>query len=273
VHILSVQRICCVLSLNVFTAKHELMNPLFPFRPADDAAVATWVTNRLQGFATSVVSIVPAEFPAYARIYHPAWRTINGIRAPVRWSEVAKANKRIAHRRMQWPGIMGSYHVSQNQAPPASSDTSFENPSEGSLPLEVARTLWQVLAPYTRTATTCWFAVWEGFGCLPAEIRSTPSFAIPERQLHLFWASIEAIEVSFCDPPFYHQSANLWWPDDQAWCVSTEIDFMTTYMAGTDEAIAALMAHADLEVDVVEPWDGVTWASDTINPTLPEDSP
>jgi hypothetical protein len=229
--------------------------------------------NRLQGFATSVVSIVPAEFPAYARIYHPARRTINGIRTPVRWFEVAKANHRVAHPRMQWPSITSSYPVNQNQASPASPYISFENPSEGSLPLEVARPLWQVLASYTTTAVTCWFAVWEGFGCLRAVVRSSPSFTIPERRLHLLQASIEAIEASFCEPLHYHQSANLWWPDDQAWCVSTEIDFMTTYIAGTDEAIAALMAHADLEIDVVEPLDGVTWASDTINPTLPEDSP
>jgi hypothetical protein len=248
------------------------MNHLFPFKPADNAAAATWVANGLQGFATSVVSIVPAGFPAYARIYHPAWRTIKGIRTPVRWSEVAKANNRVAHRRMQWPGIMGSYRVNRSPAAPASSDISFEDPSQGSLPPELARLFWRVLESHTRTPATCWFAVWEGFGCLAAEVRSSRSFAIPERQLHLLWASIEAIEASFCDPQFYHQSANLWWPDDQAWCVATEIDFMTTYVAGTDEAIVALMACADLEVDVVEPADGVTWASDTINPTLPEGS-
>ena len=39
-----------------------------------------------------------------------------------------------------------------------------------------------------------------------------------------------------------------------------EIDFTTTYVAGTDEAIAALRAHTGLDVDVVEPSDGVTWS-------------
>lgn len=48
------------------------------------------------------------------------------------------------------------------------------------------------------------------------------------------------------------QSANLWWPDDRAWCVATEIDFMTTYIAGTAEAIAAIVARADLEADIDE---------------------
>jgi hypothetical protein len=216
------------------------------------------------------MSIVPAGFPAYARIYHPAWRMINGTRTPVRWSEVAKANHRIAHRRMQWPGIMGSDPHYQNP-----SEISFLTnfPNEGSLPPEVARPLWQVLAAFTTTAGTCWFAVWEGWGCLAADVQKSPSFAIPERRLHLFWASIEAIEASFCHvPPFYHQSANLWWPDDQAWCVATEIDFMSTYVAGTEEAIAALMARSDLEIDIVEPSDGVTWASDIFNPILPEGS-
>lgn len=243
------------------------MSRLFPFKPADNAAAAAWVINGLQGFAESVVSIVPAGFPAYARVYHPAWRTFDQARTPVRWSEVATASRRVAHRQMQWPGISGSY-----QAPPAWADTSFQNPDEGSLPPEVARPLWQVLAAYTTTAARCWFAVWEGFGCLAADVLSGPSFTIPNRRLFLFQAPIEASEVSFCEPPFYHQSANLWWPDDRAWCVATEIDFMSTYVAGPAEAIAALAARADLEVDRVEPADGVTWASDTLNPAPPAGS-
>ena len=55
------------------------MNRSFPFRPADNAAAAAWVTNGLLGFAESVVSIVAAGFPAYARIYHPARGTINEV--------------------------------------------------------------------------------------------------------------------------------------------------------------------------------------------------
>lgn len=112
----------------------------------------------------------------------------------------------------------------------------------------------------------CWFGVWDGFGCLAPEVRSSPSFAIPGRRLFLFRASIEAIEASLCGPLFHHQSANLWWPENRAWCAATEIDFMTTYVAGPAEAIAGLLARAELEVDEVEPGDGVTWASDTLNP-------
>lgn len=146
------------------------MSKLFPFQQASDITAAAWVTNSLQGFATNVVSIVPAGFPAYARIYHPAWRTQNNARSQVRWSEMAQANNRVAHRAMQWPSILGSYDFSQQHLQSATSDILLEQPNEGSLPPEMARLLWQVLAHHTTTAATCWFAVWEGFGCLTKEV-------------------------------------------------------------------------------------------------------
>ena len=243
------------------------MKTIAPFVPATDTAAARWITNHLHGFADSVVSIVPAGFSAYARIYHPAWQTSNGQRTVVRWSDVAAATQRVAHRQMQWPNIVGSH----SPAHPPVFDDSFEPPSEGSVTPDVSRPLWQTLAPHTTTPESCWFAVWEGFGCLSTVVRLSPSFAIPNRQLHLFHGSVEAIEASFCDPPLGHQSANLWWPRDRAWCIATEIDFMTTYVAGTNAAIAALLTCTELEVDQVEPTDGVKWASDTINP-LPSQS-
>lgn len=236
------------------------MNAAFPFRPADDAAPAAWVIDRLRGFAESVVSIVPAGFAAYARVYHPPSRMIDGAWAPVRWADVARATNRTPHRQMQWPSILGTF-----QAQPNSIEASFQPPSEGHLPREIARSLWQTLAGHTTTSERCWFAVWEGSGALRADVRSAPSFEIPHRRLHLFTASIQASEASFDEPPF-EQSANLWWPDDRAWCVATEIDFMTTYIGGSALAIAEIVARPELEANVVEPSDGVSWASDTINP-------
>ncbi len=40
---------------------------------------------------------------------------------------------------------------------------------------------------------------------------------------------------------------NLWWPDDGAWFVATEIDFVSTYLAGGTEAIQAVLTEPDLE--------------------------
>lgn len=244
------------------------MNSSFPFRPAADTSAAQWVIDGLQGFAESVVSLVPAGFPAYVRVYHPTWHTTSETRTALRWSEVARANNRVAHRQMQWPSIIGSYKLYQSSTLPFLSADSYEHPNEGSLPIEVARSLWQALAPHTTTPDRCWFAVWDGFGDLRPGVQSAPAFDLPHRRLHLFSGAVEAIETSFCgvsDWPRY-QSANLWWPDDHAWCVATEIDFVTTYIAGTHEAVTTVVGDTALESDVVEPSDGVSWRSDTVNP-------
>jgi len=53
--------------------------------------------------------------------------------------------------------------------------------------------------------------------------------------------------------------------------VATEIDFNTTYIAGTQRLVDALLACKELEVyQVVEPTDGVAYDGDTLNP-IPDD--
>ena len=68
------------------------------------------------------------------------------------------------------------------------------------------------------------------------------------------------------------QSANLWWPDDRAWFVATDIDLMTTYVGGSAACIADLLAADGLEAAVVPADQRVTWDADTVNP-LPADAP
>jgi len=128
-----------------------------------------------------------------------------------------------------------------------------------------------------------------------------PAFEIPARKFHLFAGPLEAIEATFCTAdhdeavsmgtfvaynleeesledvqagladwvaslePSY-QSVNLWWPEDRAWCVATEIDFNTTYVAGTQRLVDVLLACETLEVYQVELTDGVAYNGDTLNP-------
>lgn len=82
--------------------------------------------------------------------------------------------------------------------------------------------------------------------------------------------SCEEVQAGLADwvaslEPSY-QSANLWWPADRAWCVATEIDFNTTYIAGTQGLVDALLACEALEVHQVEPTDGAAYGGDTLNP-------
>ncbi|HVF75941.1 MAG TPA: hypothetical protein VM938_12925 [Acidimicrobiales bacterium] len=199
------------------------------------------MVERLITFAVDVTSVVPSGFARYARVFHPH----DGRR----WAEVAAANGRVVHREMQWHAIGGD----PNDAP-----------YDGTVPVELQAPLVATLRAHTTTPDRCWFAVWEGFGGIAPEVHAAPSLEIPGRRLHLFTGPIEAVGESFCEPP-WRQSANLWWPDDRAWCVATEIDFCWTYVGGSADCIDAVLARPELEALEAKPSDGITIDADTVN--------
>jgi hypothetical protein len=49
------------------------------------------------------------------------------------------------------------------------------------------------------------------------------------------------------------QSPTAWWPDDRAWCVATDVDGFSTYIAGTQECIGALARDPRLEIVPAQP--------------------
>jgi hypothetical protein len=75
--------------------------------------------------------------------------------------------------------------------------------------------------------------------------------------------------VNFAAEPF-EQSANLWWPADRAWLVCTDIDLVSTYVAGSAACIAELLSHPDLEAAPAEAKQKVTWDADQVNPPPPD---
>jgi hypothetical protein len=101
-------------------------------------------------------------------------------------------------------------------------------------------------------------------------VRDAPVFEIPYRRLHLLTGPITAIRRSV-ETEGWWQSPTLWWPDDRAWCVETEVDFASTYVGGTRACIAELAGHPDLEAVIAQPSDGVIWSSDQINPAPARD--
>lgn len=79
--------------------------------------------------------------------------------------------------------------------------------------------------------------------------------------------------IDFADTQFgasarfpFGMSAHLWWPDDQAWCVATDIDLMTTYVGASTSCIDALLTNAELEALPVPVTQRLTWDTDTVNP-------
>ena len=285
-----------------------------PFTPTPSSKPADWIVERLTDFGVSVLSVVPSGFEAYARVFHPAAKmtcTADGgaeeDAKPLRWSEVAELTGRTPHRLMQWASIRGAHPELRDYSKLKVGDIYIEAPTEGSLPLELAQTLWPIFEQHTEAPDTCFFAVWEGFGGMPKFLRKAPAFEIPARRFYLFEAPIQTIEQSFytgAEPdtmetvfvaisdeeamlppaelqkqlrasldalnamPIAYQSANLWWPKDRAWCVHTEIDFNTTYVAGSQKLVDAVLASEKLEVYQLEPTDEL--ANDAVNP-IPND--
>ena len=47
--------------------------------------------------------------------------------------------------------------------------------------------------------------------------------------------------------PFWGDSPNIWWPEDHAWCVATDIDLFDTYVGGSSECIEAILSNRELE--------------------------
>jgi hypothetical protein len=256
-----------------------------------DLSPASWVVERLVEFATDVNSVVPSGFNAYIRLFHPASRFEAGEEVAVTWAQVAAANGRVVHAEMQWPNVSGVEEHSGESAP----GLWDAEPNVGTLPRNHAAVLADVLRGHTTTPDRVWFCVWEGWGGMwfhpvgrstlyaPGRGRKrgrgffsrfrnrrelpppAPRVQVPGRAYYLLSGPIEAIEESMEQPPGY-QSANLWWPDDDAWCVATEIDFSWTYIAGTEALADELINHPKLEAIRTRLDHGITYDSDTLNP-------
>jgi hypothetical protein len=253
-------------------------------RLASDVSPADWVVAGVRNFEYDVGSLVPTGFAAYARVFHPAYRTVMtaddagegaqqvglgddvGWLREVRWTEVAAANGRIAHPAMEWIAITGSWRFLHTDTQPGVWD---HEPDEGSLPLRQRTRIAAVAGQHTTASDACWFAVWEGYGGLEPPPGGLATVAMPQRPMLLFSGPLSGATTSFVQAPF-HQSASLWWPDDRAWCVATEVDLMTTYIGGSEPFINALVHAQDLEAMRVSVDQRVTWDTDKLN-LLPAD--
>ncbi|WP_413803740.1 hypothetical protein [Streptomyces iranensis] len=252
----------------------------------DDGSATGWLEERLTEFDGTVAGVVPGGFGAYARILHPAY---HGDVA-VAWREVAAANGRAAYALMQWDHIVGARQVGEQ---PGVWD---EAPYEGNVPEALLRQLAWVLREHTGTPGNCWFGLWEGWGDSVVGPGDTARFEIPNREMLLLagpldtvhrsslgagpWATDDpsvavAVGPEPCQPaapeqpldrdPFW-RSPNMWWPDDRAWCVATDIDFTYTYVGGSEACVDAVLAADGIEAYRAHPIDPVTDESDHLNP-------
>lgn len=250
-----------------------------------DPEPAQWIVERIHDFAVDVGSIIPEGFDAYTRLFHPAaLNTPEGERS-VRWSEVAAASGRVVHAEMQWANISGVESYSGGFVPGL-----WDGEPMDRLPRDYADSLGELLASHTTTPERIWFGLWNGYGFIDsaataplrrgrrfgAALRNwgrrrrarsgQPTLLLPHRDYLLYVGAIETITESFDESGPFWAPPNLWWPDDRAWFVASEIDFSWTYVGGTKDCIDEVLADERLEAVPASIDHKITYAGDTINP-------
>lgn len=218
----------------------NLLRPSLRFDEAD------WLEPLLAPFASCVAAVVPYGFAAYARIAH---------------------------------------------SDDPFSDVSVPEP--GNLAHDLLQPLCSNLAEHTRTPDSCWFCLWDGHGwlndrstgtitflrkdaapqeaslpeepeheplapALLAAVRNPTRVSLPARTYVLLEGPLQAAaEFGWYFPTghFVPQSPNIFWPEDHAWCVATEIDLPHSYVAGPQALIENLVAHPHITAKQVLPDD------------------
>ena len=209
----------------------------------EDVSHGRWIEESLSDFGT-LRSMLPRGFAGYARIFHPAY--LGEEMQPVQWSTVASWTGRVVHPLMQFERIadLDEDTGAMYPDPPWGS-----HPDHGSIPEAECSTLVEVLRDFTSTPDNCYFCLWEGYGNIDKRIYKADSrVRAPGRDYLLFSGPFDAV-MAFLhrDGPFWGDSPNIWWPEDRAWCVATDIDLYDTYVGGSQGCIEAILNSPDLE--------------------------
>ena len=190
-------------------------------------------------------SLLPNGFSEYARVFHPAY--LGGEEEhPVRWSTVASWAGRTVHPQTLFERIAG---LSEDPSVMYEDPPWGSHPQIGPIPEAECRTLVELLRNFTSAPGSCFFCLWEGYGNIDTRLyKAVSRVRAPGRDYLLFRGPIDAIMAFIArDGPFWGDSPNIWWPEDRAWCVATDIDLYETYVGGSQECIEAVLSNPSLE--------------------------
>lgn len=262
--------------------------------PVTDVSPALWITRELTGFGAVVGNLVPASYPRFVRVLHRPDQGLPDAESPSSWAEVAARHQTTLHPQAEYDVLAATE--------PASGVRAGE-PLQGSLDRMTLPALRDVLARHTETADQCWFGLWHGFGSSPSDWAGAPTFRLPGREYLLFTGSLAS--VVDLSSEFHHagleqvasrgeldvvttepgrmtvaqqiaiarefrrdgsvQSPSLWWPQDRAWFVASEIDLDSTIVAGTHSLIVDLLADPMIEALEVTSTTSLVAGADEIN--------
>lgn len=248
-------------------------------RPIESHEAATWLTGLGEG--RRLRSWMPDTYRRYARVLHPAYAWVTEVEregqasVPVSWSTVSEWSRQPLQRTSRVSDI----------AKRADGSLWFEREGGGTMPLEgeldkaCLQRLVSLLVEHTATPESIWLLAWSGESMaavsstgystkrqphrgvpLPIDRRLLVSLHEEGRRYVLVRGSLAAVPERTAPmakaiplPPAF------WWPEDRAWCVSTDIDASSTYVGGPAGLIEKLVEDAILEAipaELDDPYDG-----------------
>lgn len=224
----------------------ELVAPDHPLRPEPDDHYADWWLEQLDDWhpGLPVGCFVPRSLPAVCRLLHPWQDQADRL---VRWNDVVAVTD-AADRAELARRVSGARYGKETPVNTAA----LGEPREGQLDLHSATPLIGTLARATTTPDDVFFAVWNGWGDIPpTRFPGAAQLDTPARGHFLLRGPLEgaltSVSASSVGPD---PVSGIWWPEDRAWLVHTEVDFDWTFIAGTKTLMQDLGRHRALEVMV-----------------------
>jgi hypothetical protein len=246
-----------------------------------------WLTDSLpcanRQQIAALATFMPVGFDAYVRVLHPAgFRPArSGVADPadaLRWADLAAAN-----------GVQLDPEIAFQQLlrPSDLSRLGELEPMSGALVPPYCSALTSLLSRHTGTPAACWFCLWEGNGGLwdhaqwhvdhDTQSASQPGGHAPnpssrdkllasypkvDMRLRRYFLGHGPLEAACFLYDEIGATPNIWWPEDRAWTVATEVDSYSTYIGCTGAAAKDILESADLEaIEVplsarIDPGDG-----------------
>ncbi len=237
-----------------------------------DLRPANWVKERLGDWASGnggrtegklVGSVIPAGFEAYVRVFHPAeHQKADGSWDHLKWSTLASWNGKVVHPQMSFSRIA-------NLDPWLNETPSWgQAPFFGTLPLDECRALVSILKGFTATAECCYFCLWHGYGFLDDRyFKRVAKLKIPGGEEYLVFRGPLDSVMSFYThvDGIWGRSPNIWWPEDRAWCVATDIDSIDTHVGGNKTCIEQALDNPELEALPIALGARIDYLADSVN--------
>jgi hypothetical protein len=175
-----------------------------------------------------VHQLFPSSLRRFARVFNPAHDRDD---VSVRWSHLADDG--VVHPETSWLDISYDRDV-------------ILGPQDRGIDVDVATALGEVLREFTTTSEQIYFMSWEGYTGIAPRLAMSSTVTLRGLEMFVFEGRIED-----CAEPIHQWDDDItsqWWvPGDGAWMVGNDVYGASVYVAGTDEAIAAVVASDRLE--------------------------